>query len=158
MDWGEVFILDKNPIELIIRVTVLWWFIFLVLRFVMRRNVGEVGPADVLLLVLVADAASNGMTDDYHSIMSGMIVVGTLFFWSWFIDWAAMRWGWAKKLMVPAPVVLVRNGKYDHRAMKREKVSLDDIEAEFHKVGLEDISQVKTVRYESDGSFSVTPK
>ena len=158
MDWGSIFAFDKSPVELFLRVTIIWWFIFLVLRFLMRRNVGEVGPADVLLLVLVADGAQNGMADSYESVSSGIVVVGTLFFWSWALDTAAEKFDWVERLMEPSPVILVKNGRYRHRAMRREKISVEDIQSQVRQAGIENIRGVKYVRYESDGKFSVTPK
>jgi uncharacterized membrane protein YcaP (DUF421 family) len=51
---------DDHPVELIVRGTVTYWFIFVLFRVLLRRNVGAIGIADVLLLVLIADAAQNG--------------------------------------------------------------------------------------------------
>jgi len=158
MNWAEIFAFDKSPLELFLRVSFMWWFIFLTLRFIMRRNVGEVGPADVLLLVLVADGAQNGMADEYKSITSAFIVVGTLFFWSWFLDWGSMRWKWMEKLSEPSAVLVVKHGEYCRRVMRKENISQEDIEAEIRKAGIENVTDVKYVRYESDGKFSVIPK
>lgn len=59
MDWSALFAFDVSPMELIVRGTLMYWFLFLVFRFVLQRDIGSVGVADVLLIVLVADASQN---------------------------------------------------------------------------------------------------
>ena len=60
MNWGEMFRLTMNPFELIVRGTATYWFIIILFRVLLRRSVGAVGIADLLLLVLIADAAPSG--------------------------------------------------------------------------------------------------
>lgn len=66
--WRALFALSVPPVELVVRGTAIYWFLFLIFRVVLRRNVGAVAIADVLLLVIVADAAQNAMAGDYKSI------------------------------------------------------------------------------------------
>jgi uncharacterized membrane protein YcaP (DUF421 family) len=68
IDWHSLFTFSVAPLELVIRGSAVYWFLFLVFRLVLRRDVGAIGIADVLLLVLVADAAQNAMAGDYRSI------------------------------------------------------------------------------------------
>ena len=56
---------------MIVRGSVVYWFLFLVFRFVLRRDVGSIGVADLLFVVLVADVASNAMQGEYRSISDG---------------------------------------------------------------------------------------
>jgi hypothetical protein len=68
LDWGEIFGISTSPPELIIRGTAMYLFLFLMFRVVIRRRVGAVGMADILVLVIVADAAQNGMSGEYRSV------------------------------------------------------------------------------------------
>lgn len=78
IDWSGLFGLSLNPVELIIRGTAIYRFIFLLFRLVLHRDIGAIAIADVMLLVLIADAASNGMsggttrsrTDVFSSLLS----------------------------------------------------------------------------------------
>ena len=72
---AELFAITVPPWELILRGTLMYWFLFLVFRFVMRRDVGAIGVADVLLLVLIADASQNAMSGGYESVTDGAILV-----------------------------------------------------------------------------------
>ena len=64
--------------ELVIRGSAMYWFLFLAFRFVMRRDMGSAGIADILILVIVADASQNAMAGGYESVSDGMILAGVL--------------------------------------------------------------------------------
>ena len=63
MDWHALFRFDQ-PLELVVRGTAVYWFLFLLFRLVLRRDVGALGLADVLVVVLMADAIQNGMASE----------------------------------------------------------------------------------------------
>src|SRR5690349_12251833 len=67
MDWGEIFGISVSPWELIIRGSAMYLFLYLLFRVVIRRRVGSIGMADILILVIVADASQNGMSGEYRS-------------------------------------------------------------------------------------------
>ena len=75
MDWSELFGLSVSPWELIVRGSAMYLFLFLLFRVVIKRRMGAVGMADILILVIVADAAQNGMSGEYKSITKGFIAV-----------------------------------------------------------------------------------
>ena len=62
LEIAPLFELTVHPAELVLRGTLMYWFLFLLLRFVLRRDIGSIGIADVLLLVVIADAAQNAMS------------------------------------------------------------------------------------------------
>jgi uncharacterized membrane protein YcaP (DUF421 family) len=82
-DWGEIFGLTVSPIELIVRGTAMYLFLFLVFRVIVRRRIGAIGMADILVLVIIADAAQNGMAGEYRSVTEGAILVGTIIAWKY---------------------------------------------------------------------------
>ena len=65
-------------LELFVRGTVVYWFLFLAFRFLLRRNVGALGVADILLLVIVADASQNAMAGQYSSVTEGALLLLTI--------------------------------------------------------------------------------
>lgn len=75
IDWEGMFVFSTSPLEIIIRGTLVYWFLFLVFRFVVRRDVGSVGIADILVLVIVSDGAQNAMAGEYKSIGEGCTLV-----------------------------------------------------------------------------------
>ena len=155
MDWGALFRLTVNPVELIVRGTATYWFIFLLFRVVLRRSVGAIGIADVLLLVLIADAAQNAMADDYKSLTDGAILVSTILGWNVLFDWISYRFPRIGKLVEPRPLPLVEYGRMNRRHMREELVSEDELMAKLREQGIERIEEVKRAMMESDGVVTV---
>ena len=89
--WTQLFAVTLPPWELMIRGTVMYWVLFVLFRFLLRRDVGSIAIADVLLLVLIADASQNAMAGGYESITDGIVLVGTIGGWNLLLDWLAFR-------------------------------------------------------------------
>jgi uncharacterized membrane protein YcaP (DUF421 family) len=155
MDWGELFRLSVNPLELVVRGTAMYWFIFVLFRVFLRRSVGTVGMADVLLLVLIADAAQNGMSGDYRSITDGMLLVATIVAWNLLFDWIAYRFPRIGRLVEPSPMPLVEHGRINRRNLREELMSVDELLAKLRESGVEHIEDVKRATMESDGAVTV---
>jgi hypothetical protein len=118
MNWHEILGLSVHPAELIVRGSLIYWLLFLIFRFLLRRDVGAVGIADVLLLVLIADAAQNAMAGGYTSVTDGALLVGTIVGWNWLLDWGSFHSRHVRALVTPAAVTLVRNGQLLRRNLR----------------------------------------
>jgi len=129
--------------------------LFLLLRFVLRREAGALGITDILLIVLLADAAQNGMAGDYHSITDGLILVCTLVGWSMLLNWLSYRYPLWRKLIRPPRVMLVCDGRIMADALDREKISEEELMGEIRNHGVENLRSVKRAYMESDGMISV---
>jgi uncharacterized membrane protein YcaP (DUF421 family) len=154
-DLGPLFELTVDPAELMLRGTAMFWFVFLLLRFVLRRDIGSIGVADVLLLVLIADAAQNAMSGGYESITDGCILVATIAGWNWLLDMAVYRVPALRRLLEAKPLPLVVNGKPVRRNLRREMISIDELMAKLREHGIEKLQEVKAATMESDGEISV---
>jgi uncharacterized membrane protein YcaP (DUF421 family) len=155
MDWDTYFKIAVSPAELVIRGSLVYWFLFLVFRFVLRRDAGAVGIADLLILVLVADASQNAMSGGYTTVAEGAILVGTILGWNWLIDWASFHSPAIARFTTPPPVVLVRHGRIVHRNLRREHLSEDELAGKLRQHGIERLRDVKIALMESDGEISV---
>ena len=154
VDFAELFRLD-DPLELFVRGSAVYWFLFLLFRIVLRRDVGSIGIADVLVLVLVADAAQNAMAGGYESISDGIVLVMTIAGWIYLFDWASFHFKWVRRLVEPAPLQLVRDGRVLHANMRREFVTMDELQSKLREQGIEDLNEVKQAAMEADGGISV---
>ena len=157
-DLEALFTFTVAPLELVVRGTAVYWFIFLLFRFVLRRDTGSIGIADVLLLVLIADASQNAMAGGYESVIDGVLLVGTIASWNWLIDWAAYANPRLRRWIEPAAVVLVRDGKPLLRNLRREMISREELMAKLHESGIEALTEVQVARMESGGEITVTRK
>lgn len=154
-DFAAMFGINLNPLELVLRGTAMYWALFLLFRFVLRRDAGSLGIADILLLVLIADASQNAMAGGYTSITEGLILVATIAFWSWLTDWAAFRWPAARRFAEPPPLVLVRRGRMQRGNLRREMVTVPELMAALREHGIDKLADVKIARMEPDGVISV---
>ena len=150
-----MFAIHVSPFELVARGTLVYWFLFVIFRFVLRRDVGAVGIADILLLVIVADAAQNAMAGGYDTVSEGAILIGTIVAWNWLLDVLSYRFSWARRFAQPSRLQLVRRGKPQLRNMRREYVTMDELREKLREQGLEDLEQVKAAYLEGDGQISV---
>jgi uncharacterized membrane protein YcaP (DUF421 family) len=151
----ELFEVKVPVAELVVRGSAMFWFLFLIFRFVMRRDIGGVGLADVLLLVIVADAAQNAMSGNYTTITEGCILVATIVGWNWLLDWLAFRFPWARRLAQGPRLLLVDAGRPQRGNLDRQHISLDDLQAKLRLQGVEHLDEVKKAYLEGDGEMSV---
>lgn len=158
VDWSELFGLSLPVSEILIRGTAMYWFLFLIFRFVVRRDVGAVGIADVLILVIVADAAQNAMSGEYETISDGMLLVATLIGWNLAFDWLSYRFPAFRRLAEPRPLRLISEGALIRRNMRRELITEDELWSKLRQAGVESIEQVKVAHMESDGQITVIKK
>lgn len=156
-DWGELFGLSVSPWELVIRGTAIYWFLLIVFRLIPRPT-GSVGIADILLLVLIADAAQNAMAGEYKSITDGIILISTIIAWNVFIDWLSFVSPAMRALLEPKELILVRNGRILHRNMRRELISEPELMSKLREEGVDDVKDVKAAYVERDGHISVIRK
>lgn len=155
MELAALFALHVSPVELIVRGTVMYWFLFLLFRFVLRRDAGALGVADILLVVLVADASQNGMSGSYETITEGCLLVATLIGWNYVFDWAGFHFRTFRRFTEPPPVLLIDRGRIQRKNLRREFVTRDELDAQLRKHGVTDIGRVRAAFMESDGEFSV---
>lgn len=151
----SLFALGTNPLELVLRGTAVYWFLFALFRFVLRRDAGAMGIADILLVVLIADASQNAMSGGYETLTDGFLLVSTIAAWNWLIDWVGYRFRAVRPLVEAAPVVLVRHGRLVRRNLQREMISTPELMALLRQHGITKLAEVNFARMEGDGSISV---
>ena len=158
MDWGELFGLSVSPWELIVRGSAMYLFLFALFRVVVKRRIGAVGMADILILVIVADAAQNGMAGEYRSITDAFILVGTLIGWNMLIDWITFRFPSLQKLLEPPPLLLIDDGRVLHRHLRIALMSQSDLQTKLREHGITDPREVAKAYIEPDGQVTVLKK
>lgn len=150
----KLFSFDTPPLEILIRGTVIYVTIYALLRVVLKRESGTNGITDLIVIVLIADAAQNGMAGGYKSISDGILLVGVIIGWSFALNWLAHRSSWMARLLRPESLLLVRDGELLHRNMRKEMISEEQLLEQARKHGIADLTVVREGRMESDGHFS----
>ena len=155
LNWGELFGLSVPPLELVVRGSALYLFLLLIFRVVIKRRMGAIGMADILVLVIISDASQNAMAGEYTTISEGAVLVGTLIGWNVLFDWLAFRYKAFAKFVEPAPLPLMKEGKILHRNLRREFLTVDELMAKLREHGIDNLSAVKSACMEGDGEITV---
>jgi uncharacterized membrane protein YcaP (DUF421 family) len=155
IDWDKMLRVDTPLLEIFVRGSVMYLSIYFLLRFVLKRQAGSLGIADVLVLVLIADAAQNAMADDYTSLPDGILLVSTIVFWSYTLDWLGYRFSLIDRILNPRPLKLVKNGRVIREHLKKEFISEEELISQLRQHGIADVAKVKEAFIESDGHISV---
>jgi uncharacterized membrane protein YcaP (DUF421 family) len=154
IDWRALFVPTMSLLELVLRGSAVYLTILAAMR-VLRREAGALSTADLLVVVLVADAAQNAMASQYDSITEGAVLVATIFGWNYLLDWLAYRYPSVYRLLHPRPLALIEDGRVQRRHLRSEMLTLADLEEQLREQGVDDIAQVKRCYLESDGRLSV---
>jgi uncharacterized membrane protein YcaP (DUF421 family) len=152
---GDLFAIHVPVFELVLRGTLVYWLLFLIFRFVLRRDVGAVGIADILLLVIVADAAQNAMSGGYDTFTEGAVLVLTIVGWNWLLDVLSYHFTFMRRFSTPGRLQLVRDGIPVRRNMRREYITMEELREKLREQGLEKLADVKAAYLEGDGQISV---
>jgi uncharacterized membrane protein YcaP (DUF421 family) len=158
MNWNEIFGLSASPLEPVIRGTLMYLCLFVLFRVVIRRRVGAVGMSDILLVVIIADAAQSGLSGEARSVTEALLVVGTIFAWNWIIDWLNFHVSALQTLLEPPPLPLIENGRILHRNRRHELITMDELNSRLREHGVSDHSEVEKAVMESDGEVTVIKK
>jgi uncharacterized membrane protein YcaP (DUF421 family) len=152
---NPIFALTVAPWELLLRGTLIYWFLFALFRFVMHRDVGSLALADVLVLVLIADAAQNAMAGGYESVTDGMILITTIVGWNYALDWASFRFEAVRRFAEPPALLLVKRGRVLRHNLRKEMMTPEDLMSKLREHGVDDLAQVRKAFMEGDGTFTV---
>jgi uncharacterized membrane protein YcaP (DUF421 family) len=154
IDFRSIFVPSGHLAEMVVRGTLIYLFLFTILR-VFRREAGTVGIADLLLVVLIADAAQNGMAGEYKSITEGAVLIGTIASWDYFLDWISYRFPWFHRLVTPAPLPLIKDGRIMKKHLRQELITEEQLVSQLRQQGVQNLTDVKRCYLEGDGNFSV---
>lgn len=154
IDWHEMLVPSGHPFELVLRVSLMYLLILAGFR-IFRRQAGSLSVSDLLVVVLIADAAQNGMAGEYKSLTEGAIAVATIFVWNYVLDWLAYRSRAVHWLLHPPALILVQDGRIHARNLRAELISKDDLFEQLREQGVDDIHSVRKCYLESDGKMSV---
>lgn len=144
--------------EFVLRGVVVFGAVFLLLRLVGKRSVGEWAPFDLVLLLLVSEAVSNALRADDNSLPGAALVVGTIVL----LNWAMGKLGAHSKRVDRAvegePRFLVRNGTVDYDALRENSISHDDLMAALRAAECFTPHEAEYAVLETNGSISARRK
>jgi uncharacterized membrane protein YcaP (DUF421 family) len=144
--------------DLVIRATVVFLFIFLITRIAGRRQLSSLEPFDLILLVVLGDLVQQGITQSDESVTGTLIVISTITLLSVAVSWASFRSAAVRTVTEGEPIVLVQDGRVIERNLRRERLTRGDLEEEARGQQVTSIEDIRWAILEDGGTISVIPK
>ena len=155
IDWGAVFLPSTSIVEIFVRGTVMFLAIYALMRVAGQREAGGHSLTDLLVVVLVAQAAAHGMAGEASGIADSLLLVATIVGWSVALDALAYRCPQVAALIKSRPEPLIVDGEVNRRALRREFMKRDELMAELRLHGVTDVANVARAYLEPNGMISV---
>lgn len=154
-DIGAALTPDVSILETVVRGVATYFAIFVLLRVILRGRTSAVTVSDLLVLVLISDAAQNAMAANYNSITNGVVLVGTLLLCSFVVDWLGVRFEPVRQFVHPERKSLIVNGRIMRKVLREELMTEQELMTQVRLNGLEAIEEVKAAYLEGNGEISV---
>jgi uncharacterized membrane protein YcaP (DUF421 family) len=152
-DWVEIFAPETAVLELIVRGTVLYLAILVLLRLMPRRSGGELAMIDLIFGLLIAEAAAHAL-GDYTSVLDGMVVIVTIVLWNVAANALGYFFPQIERLVSAPPLQVVRDGRPLRRNLRREFITDEELTSRLRELGIERVEDVKAAYVEGDGKIT----
>jgi len=141
--------------EFILRALVVYAFLLVLLRLTGRRQVGQLAPFDLVLLLVLSNSLQNSMNGGDNTITSGLILALTLVGVNWLVGYATYRSKRVSRAIEGRPEVLIHNGVVYRDLMERERLTQDELDAALRRAGAASVDDVHFAVLETNGQVSV---
>lgn len=158
MNWAALLEPSLSPLELILRGTLIFLGLTILLRIAGQRESGSLALTDLLVIVLLAEAVSHAFAPESASVTDGFILVVTILVWSVALDALAYRSPRVRRILKPSKKPLIENGRLNKHLMRREFMTRQEIEAQLRLQGIEHLDQVRCAYMEPNGMISAFRK
>jgi len=159
--WTKMWITDSQwvgALGLVIRALLVYFFLLILLRLTGKRQVGQLAPFDLVLLLVLSNAVQNAMNGGDNSVSAGIISAVTLVGINFIMGWATYRSKRLESLIEGRPVVLIHNGKIITKAMEEVKMTHHELNAALRAGGCTCPDEVLVAVLENSGNVTVIPR
>lgn len=141
--------------ELVLRASVVYLGMALVLRVVPKRQTGNLAPNDIIALVLLGSLAADAILGSVTSLLDITCMIVVIVLWDYLFNVIEYRWPRFHRVAQHSPTLLIHNGRLLGENLRREKLTEDELAAGLRAKGVGDITRVHQAVLEVDGSISV---
>ena len=144
--------------DLALRSIVVFFFVFLLTRVIGRRELSSLEPFDLILLIVLGDAIQQGLTQDDYSITGALIVIFTFGSLVVAVSWLHFRFPRLRPFLEGNPLILLEDGKPITRNLKRERLTVGELEEEARKQSIGSLDEIQWAVLETSGEISFVKK
>ncbi|MGH7456645.1 MAG: DUF421 domain-containing protein [bacterium] len=148
-------IINHPLVEITLRTAVVYLVILIGLRLTGKREVGQMMPLDLAMLILLANAVQNAMTGPDTSLIGGLVAATTLPVINAVLTRVAWRHRKIRRFVEGTPTLLIRHGKILQQNLMKEKLNIDDLHQALREHGIASVAEVSLAVLEIDGAISV---
>ncbi|EQB62673.1 MAG: hypothetical protein RBG1_1C00001G0252 [candidate division Zixibacteria bacterium RBG-1] len=150
-----MWLFNQTLLEIALRSAIIYLVVLVGIRLSGKREVGQMTPFDLVLLLLIANAVQNAMTGPDTSVTGGLVAAGTLLTLNLLISNVVYRYKKTRHLLEGTPTLLIHSGKIIKKNLAKEKITTEALYQALREHGLEKIEEVKLAILEIDGTISV---
>jgi uncharacterized membrane protein YcaP (DUF421 family) len=140
--------------DVILRSTAIFFLLWMMMKGLGKRELAEVTPFELVVLVIIGDLIQQGVTGDDRSVTGAGLAVMTIAFWVLVLSYVSFRWKRARDVVEGLPVVVVRDGETEQANLDLERLTVEDVKAEARSQGIDDLRRVQVAILEPSGQFS----
>ena len=144
--------------ELIVRSLIVYAFLMIILRLTGKRQIGQLAPFDLVLLLVLSNAVQNAMNGGDNSVLAGIISATTLIGLNYGLGYLVYRNKRLELLVEGQPEVLIHNGKLFEKVMARAQLTHHELNAALRESGCLSVAEVHCAILENNGSITVTAR
>lgn len=144
--------------DIILRAAAIFVLLFVITRVMGRRELGEMEPFDLILLIVVGDLIQQGVTQSDYSFTGAALAVSTLALLTVAVSYASFRIRRLRPLLEGEPIVLVHDGRTVDANLRRERISIEELEAQARLQQVASLADVRVAVLETSGQISIIPR
>lgn len=144
--------------EIVIRASVMFILVYVLLRLMGKRELGQMAPFELVSLIVMGDLIQQGVTHQDFSLIGATLAIFTFAAWSFALGTISHRWPKARRALQGKPVVLVRDGKMLGSNLDEERIDHDELAVEMRLAGITGLHQVAWAILEPEGKISFIRK
>lgn len=144
--------------EIVARATIVFFFMFVLMRGMKRRTISDLSPLEMILLVVLGDIVQSGVTQEDYSLSGVVLAVSTFAFWISILNWITWRSEKARVALEGVPLVIIEDGKPVYATLELEKIPIAEVNEAARQEGIGDLADVKIGILEVSGRFSFIRK
>jgi uncharacterized membrane protein YcaP (DUF421 family) len=140
--------------EIVLRATVMFAIVYLLVRVLGKRELGQMTPFEFIVMVVIGDLIQQGITQNDFSITGATLAICTFAFWGLVLSWFSYLSPRAARLLEGEPRVIVRHGEVLQHSLKRDRLTIAEIQSEMRLAGIAQLSEVEWAVLEPNGKIS----
>jgi uncharacterized membrane protein YcaP (DUF421 family) len=141
-------------VDLVFRTFFVFVLVFVVTRAVGRRELSSMEPFDMILLIVIGDLVQQGVTQSDYSLTGATTVIATLALLTVLTAWLSFRVRRLRPLLEGDPIVVMSDGRVHERTLRRQRMTIEELEAEARLQQITSLDDVRFAVLESNGKIS----